>query len=259
MGNYYLTKYGLIFLIVGLVLGIITNVSIFLTNGQIQALSFIQLIGMIFFLVAIILMVIGGFGLKEYGAKHGKFTLYALIIFIIALIVGLVFIVMTITSSISSFMGSGNLDSLKYVIYFGPIFTVFVMLIYLFLLYELENLSGKIILFVAFPISIIVSIVIAYLSIPIFDELFASFDFTTMLSTEIQSLSSEASMKSSVIGIFNIIPNLLLLVAMIIPLYRISTGELTIVPRAIKRCTNCGFDVPSNMESCPKCGNRNFQ
>ena len=255
MSNYNITKYGLIFLFVGVLLGIITTISLFVTNGEIQALSSIQLFGMIFFLVALILMVVGGYGLKEYGEKHGKFTLYALIIFLITIGVGVAFLIMTIMMAFNSIKNSGNINDLRNLVYFGPVFGVLITLIYLFLLHEILDKKGKIILYIASIIAIIVAIIIAIQSLQVYDELYTGLDFSTITTSQINELSQESTQKTSVIGIYNIIHNILLLVAIILPIYQMSSGELKPIQRKTKRiCNNCGFEVPEYSDTCPKCG-----
>jgi len=257
MSNYNLTKLGLIFLFLGVLFGVITTISMFLTNGKIQALSAIQFIGMIFFLVALIIMVVGGYGLKEYGEKHGKFTLYALIIFLITIGVGVAFLIVTVMMAFSSITGSGDLQGMKSILYFGPVFAILVSIIYIFLLYELQEKYGKIILLVSFIIAIISSIVIVYLSLPIYDDIYGNLNLASSSSREIETLTQEVNIKVSEIGIYNAIHNILLLVVMIIPLNKMFSGDLKPIPRSAtsgQKCTNCGFDIPQYSETCPKCG-----
>ena len=272
MGNYNITKYGLIFLLLGIILEIITLASLFLTQGEIQALGIINFVGNIFTLVGLILMIVGGFGLKEYGKTHGTFTMIALIIFIAIIVVSIIFTLIVIFSSISSVMISSAttsadisqaIDGIKTLVYLVPIVTIMGIILHLFLLYNLEDTSGKIILLIALIVGIIASLVVVNQSFPIFDETIGAVDvsnFSVLNSDAIQSEIEEAgevfTKETSVLKIYLIIHNILLMVAILLPFIRMSTGKLTVAPRSSsnRKCSNCGFDVPQYSETCPKCG-----
>ena len=95
-----LTKNGLLCLIIGAIIGLLGNISLFLTGGKIIAISYIGSIGGLFFFIGVILMIIGR---KEFGERHSRFVLFALILFIISILVTSIFVGMMVYYSILFF------------------------------------------------------------------------------------------------------------------------------------------------------------
>ena len=258
MQNY--TKIGLLFLMIGILVGIISNISLFLTEGKIMALSYIGSIGGLFSFIGIILMLVGR---KEYGEMHRKYVIYAIIIFILSIVIGGIFMAMIIYFAVSQGVG-GDPGVLSYLLYIIPIASIMGGLSYIFLLYKLETKEGTIVLFVAFIVTIITSIILTITIIPFFEEFLNSIysNFGEMSSTEMTSLTTEFQQKISSSGIYGVINNILLLIAIYIPYRRIASGELVPVSLETKsvesdrRCPNCSRSIPMDAQLCPYCGKR---
>ena len=268
-----LTKIGLWFLIIGQILVLISVISFFATNGTIIALSYLSIVGGLLAFIALIIMIVGGLGLKEYGKKHGTFTLIALIIWIIGivitLIIGVMVVFFVISAAFPNLSSSQSfiieLGSLKNLVYAVPISTILGGLMYLFLLYKLENKIGKIMLFLMFIVAIISSIIVTYFSLQAFDQSLGSVTITVSpfmssaeLTTQLQSYIDSFNVEISKIGMYGIATNILILITLIIPIWRIQTGDLKKVPK----------ETPSVLQSssmnivnknCPKCGVKNHQ
>lgn len=273
MGETNLTKIGLWFLIIGQILVLISVISFFATNGSIIALSYLSIVGGLLAFIALIIMIVGGLGLKEYGKKHGTFTLIALIIwiigFVITLIIGFMVVFFVISAAFPSLSSSQSftieLGSLRNLVYTAPISTVLGGLMYLFLLYKLENKIGKIILFLMFIIAIISSIIVTYFGLQTFDQSLGSVTITvtpymtsTELTTQLQSYIDSFNVEISKIGMYGIATNVLILVTLIIPIWRIQTGDLKKVPKETTSVLQP--DSVNNIKiNCPKCGAKNNQ
>jgi len=262
MSGYNLTKIGLIFLIVGMIMGIIPSAILsFIDVSNVAAglgLGIVAGLGAIFLFVALIILWVAGIGLKEYGKKHSKFTLISLILFLVAIGVTIAVSVITAFSMFSS-ISSGDFSGYKVIYLLTPISAVFMGLVYLFLLHELENSYGKIILYISFISMIVVSCAIAYIGYTGFEDWYNSLDLSS--SNPLSSISSNEFVtalteRTNQLNLFSIIPNILFLVSAIIPIYRISTEDLKKVPKVAqgRKCNNCGFEIPQYSDACPKCG-----
>jgi len=266
MSNYNLTKLGLIFLIIGMIMGIIPTGIFYFVNPN-NFISTIVLgvvagIGAIFIFVALIIMWVAGIGLKEYGQKHSKFCLISLILFLVAIGAVLAGSFITAFSMVDS-TASGSYSGYKTTYLLGPVSATFMGLVYLFLLHEIEDTYGKIVLYLSFIIMIVVSCIIAYIGYIGFDEWLSGLNFsssstmnTIISSSTTNSFSTAFTERSNQLNIYSIIPNILFLASAILPLSRILSGNLKIIPRkAVNRiCSNCGFEVPQYTNTCPKCG-----
>lgn len=244
MSGYNLTKIGLIFFLVGLVLSVIAGILNYLVTEIIMINGIIAGIGGVLFLVALILMGIGGVGYKEYGEKHKKFVLIAVILFIVSIVIGVIIGIYTsfaIFSAVSESLSESEpvlsgFSALKNIFIITPISAVFSGLVYVFLLYELEDKNGKIVLYIAFILLIVTSLIIAWQGTQIFDKwilemqpLFENIDSTSSTFgsySEIQTLSTELQKEMGKISIWGVLPNILFVIAIIIPLNRIKKGEL---------------------------------
>jgi len=287
MGNFNYTKFGLIFWIVGSILALIATIPLLffiqdllnmtdvstLTDFSgliaILILAIVGFIGVVFYLVAYILMCVGGIGYREFGEKHRKFLFISLIILITIIvlnIVSAVYQMMTVGNAASTGDLSGIVN-----IYILPIAATIVGgLFYVFLLHELEDFKGRIVLYVMLGCTIAIAIVIAFLQYSNFDAWAANVDkliANLPPSSTIMGISSSQSPETVInqavategykYTIYSIIPMFLQFAAMILAFFRIRSGALKPVPRSVtsgRKCTNCGFDVPQYSETCPKCG-----
>ena len=145
------------------------------------------------------------------------------------------------------------------IFFITPFVSILGVIAYLLLLYELEDKTGKTMLFAAFIVSIITSLIISLSIGGIFEETLGSIDFENALSSETSETTSEFIQKISSTGIYGIANGVLMLIALIIPCKRISSGELIPISSASKSvesdriCTNCGRDIPFDARSCPYC------
>jgi len=247
-----LTKYGLLLIVIGLILSIISNTIM----GVAKFDSGVGSIGGFFTFIGLILMLVGR---KEYGKKHSQFMIYALILFIITFIITVIFVAMIVVSVISS----RDLSSLKNILYIIPIASILSGIMYLLILYELEDKKGKTILYIAILTSIITSIIIIMILNPVFDKTIGSISIDTTTSTsEVQErtteLTKELTNKLYELSLIGIINNLLFLIAFYIPYKRINSGELASTKSSNlinpKRCMNCGRVNPSDSIMCAYCG-----
>ena len=116
-----------------------------------------------------------------------------------------------------------------------------------------------------FIVSIISSVVVTYFGLQAFDQSLGAVTLTvspymtsTDLTIQLQSYIDSFNTEISKIGMYGIATNILILISLIIPLWRMQTGDLKPVPR----------EKPSNIQptspaiaykSCPKCGAKNNQ
>jgi len=240
---------------IGIIVGITTNISLFLTEGQITPLTYVGSIGGLLSLIGIILMVAGR---KEFGERHRKFVIYAIVLFIFSMVISAVFISIIIFLAVVQGFGRDP-NVLNYILYVIPIGAILGGLNYIFLLYELESKEGKIILFVAFIVTIITSVIMTINIIPIYEETigFIYSHAGEITSADITSLTTELTQKISSAGIYGVINSALLLIAIYIPYGRIKSGGLApVLPNSLKRCMSCGRVVPSDSTVCAYCGRR---
>ena len=131
-------------------------------------------IGGLLGLIGLILIIVGR---KDYGEKHSKFTIYSLIIFITSIIIS---VVLSALQSLTSLGQSISFDfsNILLTIAIQTIITAILSgLMYLFLLYHLENRIGRYILFAAVFTSIFFGFVIAIYNYLNLSELFTTIDF----------------------------------------------------------------------------------
>lgn len=213
------TKTGLLLLIIGVILGIIANITFFFVSDITLLFSAIGGIGGLIILIGIILMILGR---KEFGGKHRKFVIYALILFILSIVLP----VIVIAGFVATAIISKDLSSIGTVFYITPLAAVLGGLAYIFLLYELENETGKIILLLTIILTIIISVFVAINILPIYEETIGAVDFQDMSTQEITEMVNTFSSKISRISAYNVFHNLLLLIVLLIPYRRITSGEL---------------------------------
>ena len=271
------TKTGLLIIIIGMILGIISNITLFFVNfnvdvSKIEDLYFAIAPSLIFTVIAGILILIGGIlmiiGREDYGEKHSKFVLYAIIIFVVN------FMITIILNGISS-----ALEPTSYFMFVKPtlsdyepiilitvisstISAIFAGLTYVFLLYHLENEKGRIVLFTAYIVSVIIAIVVAIYNHGVFTEMMRDLLASdTIDSSTISQVTAQLSSMSKA-TIFSSIGAILFIFATYIPYKRIKSGELIpVLPSHLKRCMKCGRVNPSDSVICAYCGNRfsNYQ
>ena len=255
------TQKGLLILIMGISVGIITNISLFLLTDNLPGVLTLILvailggIGGLLTLIGLILIVVGR---REYGEKHSKFAIYAAVIFVLSIVIAAVFSIMiSMINFISNSPTNTNIILLQ-----TPITSTIGGLVYLFLLYELEDKNGKIVLFLAFIATIIASILITVDVMSLYEELMSSIAAgETSLTNTFNYIS-----KISRTGIYGIISSGLLLIALILPYNRIKSGELVPTPPKTnsfyggnvtvtqdRLCPNCGRIIPFDSKICPYC------
>lgn len=256
MENY--TKNGLTFILIGMIIAMITSFLLglyqfFIQTDNVAAIlgyagfGMIGGIGGILSLVGAILFFIGR---KEFSERHQQFVIYAAVSIVIGIVLTTIF----------SIIGSIMFEAL---IYTTPILTVISAftggLGYVFALYELENDTGKKVLYLAFFISIAIAVLIGFLNAGEMTRLIEAYSSENVLSSF--SYLSNVSMYSSL----GVIGSFFWLIAVYIPYKRIKTGEL--VPKKInvfersesisqRRCLNCGRVIPEDAKICPYCGKR---
>jgi MFS family permease len=267
------TQKGLYFIIIGsiitMICSIITSISSFFTKDT--AVSMITSIFGIVSFIGVILILIGAIlffmGRKEFGEKHHKNIKNVVIIFVIAFIavvlVIAVFIAIIIFSAITTISSTNSNTSLTaptslLVMVVSIIGAVLGGLIYYFALLELEDKTGKIILYAGIVSSIAISIVTAFYLAGMLSELFSS------ISTSSSNFSAlPFTQNIGKIGILGIIPNLLYLCSFYIPYKRIKNGELVPVASSVGQesfpsriCPNCGRSISFDANFCPYCSKK---
>jgi len=251
-------------MVIGLIIGMIGNLllfvaSFFMTGGDLSTIFGLLGIGIIagiggfIVLIGALLIVIGR---KEFGEKHQKNTIYAVIVFIVSVVVGVVLSMilsfMTYATTMSSISSS---DTISYnnmpTLIVGVISAILGGVAYYFLLVELEDERGKNVLYAAIASSIAVTAFISYLS--------------SGITIDSSSITSSLNYTAEVAryGVFSIISAVVLLFAVYIPYRRINDGEL--VPKEIdafitttsapgRVCPNCNREIPTDAKVCPYCG-----
>jgi len=269
MGNY--TKNGLMFIIIGILISIVASIILFLTNGAINIDFFSGLL----LIAGIILMVVSR---NEFGKKHKKFVIIALIFYAVIVIIEVIFLIM-IFVSIFSIIGEGgsitvsDLGFVKNIFIIVPILAIIGGITYIFLLYQLEDQKGKYLLFIAFFVTIILSFYIALEGMEITDEwlveteeLVEDLENEETMFPSLSRISAKSKIEDKVeelqhsmsrLGAIGLVGKALFLIAFLIPYYRIRSGELAAAfPRNNKRCMQCGRVVPSDSIVCAYCGNK---
>jgi MFS family permease len=259
------TQKGLYFIIIGSIIALVANIitsSIYLLIKSDAVQIITTVIGLVSFIGAIILLiglVTFYIGRKEFGENHENNVRKALIIIVINIIVAVVlasaiaFMTFSaIVSSSESTLPSGFSFS---IIIFAVISAVLGGLTYYFGLIELEDETGKNVLFAAIVSSILISVITSiYLAGWLGDFLG---DISSASSYSTISLNQNIGG----IGILGVIPSLLFLYAYYIPYKRIKEGELK--PKintmsnpnlANRICPTCGRPIPMDARVCPYCG-----
>lgn len=257
------TKTGLLLLLVGMILGLIANVTLFfvsfLTSGSLSDLIPMMISALIAGTGGL-LMLIGGLliiiGRKEFGEKHQKYAIYAIVIFVVNIVITSV---LSFSLNMMSLFGG---ESLFMVTIIPTVVSAIIGgLVYIFLLHELENQNGRYALFAAYFAAIAVSVVTALYTAGMFEAFFGS-----AFDPDISSTMSFVA-RTSRISILSLIHGVLLLIAAYIPYNRITSGEL--IPKKIELfeqqsstpervCPNCGRKIPTDAVNCPYCG-KNFE
>jgi hypothetical protein len=255
------TQKGLLILIIGISVGIITNISLFLLTDNLPgvlALALVGIIGVIGGLLTLVGLILIVVGRREYGEKHSKFAIYAAVIFVLSIVFATVFSIMiSMINFISNSPTNTNIILLQ-----TPITSTIGGLVYVFLLYELEDKNGKIVLFLAFIATILASIFITVGMMSLYEELMSSIAVgETSFANTFDYIN-----KMSRTGIYSIISSGLLLIALILPYNRIKSGELVPTPPKTnslyggnvavtqdRLCPNCGRIIPFDSKICPYC------
>ena len=254
------TKIGLLLLILGGILGIISNIALSLAGNVAIALSVLGGIGGLCSLIGIILLIVGR---KEFGEKHRKFVVYALILFVLSIIIPSIIIAAATFSYVSQGITGGmDVSFMQNIFFIIPFAAILGGLAYVLLLYNLENGIGRRILFAAFAVTIITSIIISLNIGSAFEETIGSIDFETASQQDISEVTTEFSQKISISGIYGFANGVLMLIALIIPYKRITSGELIPISTSTKSvepdriCPNCGKAIPFDAEICPYCSKK---
>ncbi len=262
MSKYNVTKIGLIFFIIGIIMQIVsTGVLFFVDATNVIAtlsLSVVAGIGAIMILVALILLWVAGMGLKEYGKRHSKFCLISLILFFVAIGV-ILSLALAQVFMMAGAMFNGDYSGFKNFYLFAPVGSVFTGLVYVFLLHELEDKYGKILLYASFITLIVVSSVIAFIGYIGFDEWINSIDFSSnnlQMQGSYNSFSLAFQERSYQVNVFSIIPNVMIIVSAFLPIYRIHSGKLKKVPKKNypRVCPHCGMQISEQSNFCTNCG-----
>jgi len=203
-------------------------------------------------------------GRKEFGERHRKFVAISIILFVITIILVVILIVALFASIYSiNYHDLENIDLswFKNIFLFAPLAAILGGIINVLLVHELEDRKGKIILYIAFVVTIILSFYVLYEGMLITEEwtnnteslLKGNIDYST--SNQLEDLVEKLQQDLSSVGIFSSIGNILFLIAYIIPYKRIKSGELVpALPSHLKRCQNCGRIVQKDYKICPYCG-----
>jgi len=269
------TKNGLLFLIIGLLLSTIstglTGLYYYFNANEtvgnlfgIIGFGFISGIGGLLALVGAILFLIGR---KEFDELHQKYVIYALITLVIGIIIsGIISGIGVFTSVVQSIsnQGEAQLYWAGYSILISTILgSITGSLAYVFALYHLENETGRRILYFGFIVSLIIAVLIGFLSMDVIDTLITTIpiDESPVDFTSSFTYTSRIAQYSAL----GTIANILWLIALYIPYKRINDGEL--IPRKNllgsqqyqpdRVCPNCQKEIPNDAKVCPYCG-KNF-
>lgn len=264
------TKNGLLLILIGL---IINMIAIFIFGvyqffepveniydfSRFIVLGIIGGIGGVLSFVGGILFLIGK---KEFGKKHQQFVIYAIICIVIGLVISIPISIAS-TFILRMFAENGGFSGFSSAVMITPsiISAITGGLAYIFALYELEDDTGRKILYFAFVISILISVIIAFSSLSAIEEIIDVADEIT--SPEDISMLSSSMLTLTQYSIFAAIISLLWAIAVYIPYKRINDGEL--VPKSVdifeksssvpeRMCPNCNKGIPTDANICPYCG-----
>lgn len=270
------TKNGLLLLIIGLLISTISTGLIGIYYYMIPGEGSSNLFGMIGFSIlggiGGLIFLVGGIlffiGRKEFGERHQKFVIYAIIVFVIGIIISAVIGGIGVFISISQSLADGAETQLSWTGYSILISTIIGSitgsLTYVLALYELENEIGRRILYLAFIVSIIIASIIGYFTMDVIDTIISTLPTE---GTPADFTSSYAYMSQiSQYSVLGIISNILWLIALYIPYKRINDSDLipqkstigAAQPRPDRICPNCQKEIPIDAKICPYCG-KNFE
>lgn len=259
------TKNGLLLILIGQIIGIITLilfglfqffVSIQRPEDFLQYILF-GVIGGISGLISLIGAILFFIGRKEFDENHQKFVTYA----VICLVVGIVFTV--IISFVNSFLfrafgvDGNSLSSLSVIILLPTIISAITGgLTYVFALYHLEDDTGRKLLYLAFFVSVIVSVMLAFVSSGTIDQMLQDLSNDPEDFTAISSSISTITQNSAI----NLISAALWCIAVYLPYKRIKDGDLK--PQSVQLkgssldrvCPQCNRSIPDDANICPYCG-----
>jgi len=283
MKNY--TKNGLLLLLISQIISIISTFLIYsifysfdienITTENVSSFIFMILplatIGSIVGILGLVGAILIYVGRKEFGEKHRKFVTYALILVVISIIVQVGIVLISIFMSVSSF---GQIDftsetsfslaylgdSMRITYMVTPIAAILSGLIWVFGLYQLEDKTGRLILFAAYASLIVTSIVTTFYGLLNIEEILAmeiDYSSSSQLLSNYQWIGQTAIV--SLIG--NTLTGILFIIALYIPYNRIRSGELTPMQSDLhqevssrRKCPQCNNEIPFNAEICPHCG-----
>ena len=254
------TQTGLLVAIVAISIGILEELLTFITQGVID-ISFSGLIA----IAALILIFVGR---KEFGERHKKFVFIAAILFIFTIVITVIFFAhtfFTLYNEVTNITYGKDIDlsSFRNILLIAPITAILSSLFYLFLLYNLQDYKGKILLYSMIIASAIVSFYILIEGTPIVDNWISQIENTVNNSmfisqSEINEIQKELATNMSRITLIGAIPNLITIAALYNAYHRIKSGSLVPLIKSSnqKKCMNCGRVCPSDYVVCPDCGTR---
>ena len=215
--------------------------------------------GIISFVGAILFLI----GRKEFGERHQRFVIYALICIVIGVIAS--FAVSIVSSFMMIVAQGGDVSRFSSASVFFPTITGAITggLAYVFSLYELQDDNGRKLLYTAFVVSILISVLIAFLSSSAIEGMVEE---TSVIEYQ-EDFASIISFTSSVTqySLLGLISSLLWTIAIYLPYKRIKNGEL--IPQSVQMgtssssvqervCPNCGKTIPTDANNCPYCGKK---
>jgi len=123
-------------------------------------------------------------------------------------------------------IASGSLSGMSDIFLAIPIAAIFGGLTYVFLLYELEDRNGRIILLLAFALSVVTAFYMSLEVTPIYEETLGSIDISNMDAQVVQELSSSFTQEISKISAYGVFGNILMLFAMYMAYNRVSLEKI---------------------------------
>lgn len=275
MQNY--TKNGLLLILIGMILGIIgsivtgTYALVFSMDTITDIAGYLGVavfgaVGSILMFVGAILLIIGR---KEFGPKHQKNIIYAIVIFIVGLVIAGIVGGISVFISVSSSLSEGGTFDPSGISTFILISTIIGSITsgiaYMLAFYELEDKKGRMVLYAAFIVSVVIASVIGMSTADLMSEVYANMGS----DPSSYNFSSAFSMETPIskFTILGAISNAFWALAVYLPYKRIKDGEL--VPQEIdvfksiqkipeRICPNCNKEIPNDANICPYCG-KSFQ
>jgi len=249
----------------------------------------IAVIGIIAAIIGLIGAVLFLMGSKEFGELHKRFVFYAVFLFIIYVITMMVITIFTSIltfSYVSQYLTNPNTtfttevmsQILSVMLITSPIVAIISGLIWVFGLYQLENRTGRVVLFSVYLWMIAIAIFSSISSYLLFNDWINSGYFQNLLNNSSANTSSYSQLFSSsqwigTTGVISLagslIQSILFFVALYIPYQRITSGELIALEvnplssftnsssdHQQRRCPNCGRIIPFDAHVCPYCGRK---